>query len=380
MAAEPDAAVPAGAPVPASAGPDLEEKLERLTGLAHELGRSTVVLREQASLSWLLGARSHVPQTLDAACFDLVVEAPASGRPRLTVVTNAIEAPRLRDTELAGLDADWQVVPWWEGREPALPQGPDVVADRPYADTPSAAARLATLRRRLTGHQAGRLRAVCRDAAQATTDAAVRLTPATTEYAAAGRLAAELLARGLDPVVLLVAGHERIGPHRHPLPTAAPVGRRAMLVCCARRHGLIASVTRTVLLGPSAPGEYETYGRLLEVEGEFLDATRAGEPIGSAVAAGVAGYRTYGFDVDEWHRHHQGGFTGWQPREYPAYTDSSDVIPAGSAVAWNPSGGGWKAEDTCLVGPDGPRPLVHDDRWPAVTVRGRTRPGLFDIS
>lgn len=364
-------------PVPAGVGPDLPEKLHRLADLARALDAPTVVLREQASLSWLLGARSNVPQTLDSTCFDVVADVTASGEVRLTVVTNAIEAPRLRDTELAGLDADWTVLPWWQGRDAALPSGTDVASDRPYADVRSATAQVAAVRRELTTHQGAVLRQVCRDAAAAVTAAAQRLSPGTIEYAAAGLLAGELLDRSLDPVVLMVAGDQRIGPHRHPLPTTRPVGRRAMLGCCARRHGLVASVTRTVVLGPADPAEEEAYGRLLQVERGFLDATQPGRAIGDVVADGVRGYAANGFDPLEWHRHHQGGFSGWQPREYPAHPGSPDPVPAGSVVAWNPSGGGWKVEDTCLVGPDGPEPLVHDDAWPTTDVGGRARPDLL---
>jgi antitoxin VapB len=124
---------------------DLREKLDRLAALGEALGASTVVLREQASLSWLLGCRSHVPQTLDAACFDVVVDLRSAG---LTVVANAIEAPRLRDTELADLAADWTVLPCWEGRDAALPTGPGVVADRPYADVHGGGPQVAALRRK----------------------------------------------------------------------------------------------------------------------------------------------------------------------------------------------------------------------------------------
>ncbi|MFD1718655.1 M24 family metallopeptidase [Georgenia deserti] len=346
--------------------------------MAHvrEQDGGTVVLRHQGSLSWLLGVRSHVPQTLDAACFDLVVEAPAAEGPggaRLTVVTNAIEAPRLRASELADLDADWTVVPWWETREPELPTGPDVLTDVGYPGA-RVVTGLGALRRSLTRHQAEQLETVSRDAAAAATDTARELTPRTTEYAAAGLFSRELLARGLDPVVLLVAGDTRIGPHRHPLPTGEALGRRAMLVCCARRHGLIASVTRTVAFTPPTAGEHDAYHRLLEVEGDFLDATRPGRTVGSVVAAGTAGYAVHGFAPEEWHRHHQGGFSGWQPREYPAHPASTDVIPDAAVVAWNPSAAGWKVEDTSIVSDAGPRPLVVDPRWPTRTVRGRRRP------
>lgn len=364
-------------PVPMGVGPDLPEKVERLTALAGAAGVSVLVLREQASLSWLLGGRSNVPQTLDASCFDVIVDSAASEGAALTIVTNAIEAPRLRDSELAGLDAVWTVHPWWQSRETALPSGPTVASDRAYEGVRGIAAQVAAVRRQLTTRQASTLRNVCRDAATAVTAAAQRISPRTTGYAAAGLLAEELLRRALDPVVLLVAGDEQMNTHRHPLPTTQLLGRRAMLVCCARRHGLVASVTRIVVFGRPKPGEQETYERLLEVESGFLDATRPGARIGDVVDKGSRGYAAYGFDPLEWHRHHQGGFSGWHPREYPAHAGSPDLIPTLSVVAWNPSGAGWKVEDTCLVGPDGPQPLAHDGTWPTIDVGARPRPDLL---
>lgn len=354
---------------------DLAEKLARLAGVATRHGGTQLVLREPATLTWLLDARVHVPQTLDTACLDVVVD--LDGGQRLTVVTNAIEAPRLRDTELADLPAEWLVVPWWESRDGVLPHGPTVGSDRPLGDSVPVGPDLARVRRILTSRQQTRLHAVCADAAAAATATSGRIEPGTSEYAAAGLLAAELMARELDPVVLLVGGDERIGPHRHPLPTARPVGRRAMLVCCARRHGLIASVTRIVSFGALGDAEQDTYARLLQVEQAFLDATAAGVPIGETVDAGTAAYAANGFDADEWQRHHQGGFSGFQPREYPAHHRSGDIVEEGAVVAWNPSGGGWKVEDTCLVGAAGPEPLVDDGAWPMVAVGGRSRPGLL---
>lgn len=206
--------------VPGPSPPDLTDKLNLLAAMARDRGLSVIVLREQASLSWLLGVRSNVPQTLDSSCFDVVVDVPPSGDVALAVVTNSIEAPRLQDTELAGLPATWTVVPWWESRDAALPTGPGVTADR--------------VRRRERTHRrdggvaatadpgpAEQLAAVCADAAAAVTAAASALAPGTTEFAAAGEVARQLLDRYLDPVVLLVAGRERMAVHRHPLPTRA---------------------------------------------------------------------------------------------------------------------------------------------------------------
>lgn len=190
-------------------------------------------------------------------------------------------------------------------------------------------------------------------------------------------LGEELLERALDPVVLLVAGADRIPVHRHPLPTTRALGHRAMLVRCARRHGLIASVTRIVSFGALSAADRKCYRRLLDVEHAFLDATRPGVPIGDVVESGTAAYGRCGFAADEWHRHHQGGFSGFHPREYPAHPVSADRIEDGSVVAWNPSANGWKVEDTCIVGSDGVEPVVFDPDWPTLDVVGRRRPDVL---
>jgi antitoxin VapB len=354
---------------------DLPEKLAALASLARSRGLDTLVLRDPANLTWLLGGRVNVPQTLDTACLDVVVDCATPAR--ITVVTNAIEAPRLHDTELAGLDATWDVVAWWDGRDPRLPRGPTVGSDRPLGDAALVAADLALLRRRLTARQRRLLREVSADAAAAATAAAAQLTPATTEYQAAGLLARELLDRELDPIVLLVGGAPRLDAHRHPLPTGDALGARGMLVACARRHGLVASVTRIVSFDALRSDQRDAYERLLHVERAFLDASRVGARLGDVVAAGVAAYASQGFDPNEWHRHHQGGFSGFQPREFPASPASDDIVTDGAVLAWNPSGAGWKVEDTTLVEAAGPETLVHDDVWPTVKVGDRLRPDVL---
>jgi antitoxin VapB len=351
-------------------------RLSALAGVGRDAGVDRLVLREPATLAWLLEARVHVPQTLESACLDVVVDL-GSGEPALRVVCNAIEAPRLRDTELADLPVEWDVVPWWSPRDARLPGGPGVGADRPTGGSVDVSSALVALRRVLDDRQQRLLAGVSRDAAAAATRAALRLASDMTEYAAAGTFASELLAAGMDPVVLMVGGGKRPGVHRHPLPTAAPLGDRAMLVCCARRHGLIASVTRVVSFGPLDTAGRDSYRRLLEVERAFLDASRPGIRLGDAFSAGTAAYAEHGFAADEWHRHHQGGLSGFTPREFPAHARSDVELADGSVVAWNPSADGLKVEDTAVVRTDGPELLVHDPDWPSLQVGGRSRPDVL---
>ncbi len=355
---------------------DLTGRLERLATVASDAGVDTVVLRDPATLAWLLEARVHVPLTLDSACLDAVVDV-GGATPRLTIVTNAIEAPRLQETELADIVADWTVLPWWEPRDSRLPGGSSTGSDRPAGRTVDLSVALNALRRTLSPRQRSLLAGVSRDAAAAATRAATRLTPQTTEYAAAGLLASELMADQMDPIVLMVGGEDRAGRHRHPLPTDRAVGRRAMLVCCARRSGLVASVTRIVSFDPLTGEQDDSYRRLLAVEQAFLDATQAGARLGDAFATGAAAYELHGFDADEWHRHHQGGLSGFQPREFPANHGTDLTLTDGMVVAWNPSAAGLKVEDTGVVAASGPELLVHDPAWPSLEVGGRSRPRVL---
>jgi len=356
-------------------------QLADLARIGHERGLDTLVIREPANLAWLLGCRFHVPNTLDTACFDVLASGLRSGDPQLAVVTNAIEAPRLVDTELPDPPvADVHVVPWWGNRSTHFPVGPDVGADRPWADAVDVAADLAAARRVLTPEQADRLAVVAADTATAAGRAARGLTAGMSEYEVAGRLSAELLAAELEPVVCLVAADGRDRGHRHPLPTRRRGDRSFLLVCCGRRHGLIASATRSVLFTAAGHDRAERVDRhraILSVEQAMLDASVPGTRLGAIVDAAVQAYPRYGFAAKEWTRHHQGGLSGWLPREFPAHPGSDEVLAEGMVVAWNPSGDGAKAEDTCLVTAAGVRPLGIDREWPTVTVAGRERADLL---
>jgi Xaa-Pro aminopeptidase len=355
---------------------DLTHKLARLCGAVAGHDVHTIVIGQPANLAWLLECRLHVPQTLDSACLSAVVET-GPGGPRVRIVTNTIEAPRLRDTELADIDVDWEVLPWWQSRADGLPRGRSVGRDASGPGWTDLSDTILDVRRQLTDRQQALLAAVCADTAEATTEVGAAAEPTMTETAVAARLAAALLARELDPIVLMVGGGDRPKRHRHPLPTTEPLAHRGTLVCCARRHGVVASCSRIVAFGPLSVEDRDRYDALVEVERAFLDATMPGRRLGEVVDRGVAAYAAQDFAPDEWHRHHQGGLTGFQPREFPADPGSQVMLRSGMAVAWNPTGAGWKVEDTCVVTEGGVRTLMHDDGWPTLSVGGRARPDVW---
>ncbi|SBS72250.1 Xaa-Pro peptidase family protein [uncultured Microbacterium sp.] len=332
-------------------------KQSRLAAVRASAHADALLLTSHEALAWYLdGPRTHVSLAGPPV---LAVVAADDGD---TLFVAANEADRLIAEELLPADADRVVrVPW---QTPPAAAAAIARAAIPEADVAPA---LRAARASLLPAEADRYRALGRDTAAALTDAATMLRPENTERDAAAALAELLVGRGIDPLVVLVAGRARLA-HRHPLPTDGPLGERAMLVVCGRRHGLIANATRWV----GAPGADD--GRILEVEAAFLAATRPGMRLDEAFAGGCAGYAAAGFDEDEWRRHHQGGPTGYAGRDPRATADTDDLIVERHAFAWNPSAPGAKVEDTMLVGAAGIEVLTSDPRWPTVTHAGLARP------
>jgi Xaa-Pro aminopeptidase len=353
---------PASSPSPSRA--DRAAKHARLVEVLDRRRAESLVLRSHTALSWALdGARTHISLASDPVVAVVVTRDGVE----LRVFDN--EADRMLDEEL-GDAGDLVVtrVPWHESLAPAA------IAELEEADV---AAELRSARASLLPAELDRFRALCREVAEVLTDAALTAVPSDTERAVGARLAGDLAAQGIDPLVTLVAGRSRLG-HRHPLPTAAPLGDRAMLVVCGRRHGLIANATRWVRFGPTDPVEADAARRILDVEAVFLDATVPGATLGEVFAAGAAAYAANGFDREEWRRHHQGGAAGYAGRDPRAVPGIADVVQEGQAYAWNPTAPGAKVEDTVLLGASGVEVLTRDPRWPTARVAGRERPIELD--
>lgn len=312
-----------------------------------------VVLESAGVVSWYLGgARVNVPLGGPSVVTVLVAR---SGD---VVRSPVMEADRLRDEE--GV-ADAVAVPW------DAPLVPDDWRRNPrYLNESELEEPLRLARASLDDTEVARYRALGLEVARVVTSVARTLEPAHSERDVAGALAARVLELGAEPVVLLVAGSSRLG-HRHPVPTGAPLGPRAMLVVGARRHGLIVNLTRWV--GDPDPGE----GRLLDVEAAVLDATVPGTSFAGVFAALQTAYAAAGFG-DEWRNHHQGGPTGYLGRDPKVTPSTVGTVADRQAFAWNPSAPGLKVEDTVLATSAGIELLTHDPAWPTVTVSGRLRP------
>ena len=340
---------------------DRAAKRQRIVALLDDAAADELVLTSHAAVSWYLGGvRTHTSLAGDPLLAVVV------SRQADTVVLFSNERARLEAEELP-VDVIVVEVPWHEPLSIALPTGPRVIHEADVAPQ-LRAARAALLPAEMLAY-----RALGRECAEVATAVLREARSNDAERDIAAALGGALIARGIDPLVLLVAGRDRLG-HRHPLPTGAPLGDRAMIVICGRRHGLIANLTRWVRFGPARPEEAEAEARIRRVEAAFFAATVPGATLGEAFDTGIAGYATHGFDPLEWQRHHQGGAAGYNGRDPRATPGATDVVQFGQAFAWNPTAPGAKIEDTVLLTADGIDVLTADDTWPTITVGGIRRP------
>ena len=349
----------------------IEERIQPIRELMREKGLEAFVLRRNPNLAWAIAGRAHVPTTIDAACFELIVTLDS-----ITAVTNSIEAPRLIAEEFpAGIEV--RIINWWEGRDSLLPTGEKIGSDQAGAGRVDLSLDVEVIRSSLIESDVARLKEICTDAASALGTAMKEVKSSNREIDVAGLISKSLWESDLEIAFLGVAGESRVKRFRHPLPTTQPIGSRVVASICAKRKGLIASVTRIVTFGDLPEQDYNSYIALLGVEAALFDATKVGSAFSEPLHAAIAAYPANGFDSDEWTHHHQGGPTGYLPRDWPATTSSTRTIAKHQPIAWNPTGKGWKAEDTILTSHQGIEILSVDSTWPELKINGRSRPGLL---
>ncbi len=334
-------------------------KLTLLRTLLEKHAAEAILLRRVSSFAWATeGAASYVNTATTEGAASLVIT-----RQKQYVVTNNIEAPRLQDEEnLPAQGWEFVILPWaapLKGLN-VLVAGKTILSDVPFGRAQDVSAEIARLRAHLTPEEGERFRALGRLCAEAIGEAAEALQPGMSEYEIAALLGGAAQKRGVQPIVNLVAADGR--PYRHPLPTAKKLEKYALLVLSGRWRGLVCSVSRMVHFG-KVPADLERNIRAAaRVNAALIAHSRPGKTLGELLQIGQAAYAEAGFP-GEWQHHHQGGVTGYEPREYLATPGGTDILAAGQALAWNPTVQGAKMEDTILLGERKNEILTLTPRW-----------------
>ncbi len=361
------------------------DKLARVRAWLKATKREGAVFSSRANFAWLTGGGdSHIVSQSERGFASLVVT------PRQALlVTTAIEHGRITAEEPVKGFAG-KPYPWTESLPAALAKALGskdklkglVSDDSDATGLPGLPEGFYELRAPLDEPELRRYKALGRDCALVMETVCRQLTPGDSEHQAEADLARHLLARGIQPFVLLVAFDERIHKYRHPTPGANHLRKQAMLVVCGQRHGLIASLTRLVHIGPVPADLLRRHEGACRVEAALWEATVPGRTYGEVLKAGIAQYAKEGF-AKEWELHHQGGPTGYAGRDFLATPDERRAVIDRQAVAWNPSITGTKTEDTfVLAGAQRHIVTAASPGWPMLTVTSPkgvafTRPAIL---
>lgn len=333
-----------------------------------------VLVGAQHNFSWLsAGATNGIDASRDAGAGALLVRADG----RRFVLASRIEMPRLLAEEVSAEEFEPVEYAWEEEKA-----SPTFLADLARrltggasalgSDLPAGAeARvvegpISRCRYRLTAPELERYRELGRDAGEAVGRLMRGLSPGEAETEVARRVSDALAARGIRAVVNLVAADERLEKFRHPVPTARRWERALMIVVCARRAGLVASLTRIVCAGPLTDELRRRTEACARVGARLLAATRPGATGAELYAVAAGAYAAEGFAGEE-RLHHQGGAAGYRTRDWVAHPASAEVVQAGQAFAWNPSITGTKVEETVVAHADGVETITSTRGWPQIT-------------
>ena len=222
-----------------------------------------------------------------------------------------------------------------------------------------------------------------RDSSQALRDVLSRLSPGDTELEVAAKIRYELAKYELFPVVTLVGADERIERYRHPVPTSNVWNKTLLIAVCARRHGLIASLSRLICVG-DVPSELERRTQAVAIVNAKLQAaTITGANAIDLYRTAAFAYAELGF-ASEIDKHHQGGACGYRTRDWVAHPENPETVRSNQAYAWNSSITGTKAEVTGVVRSDGFESITPAGGFPQIVTRISGReyfsPGVLSLS
>ena len=323
---------------------DFTAKVMKIREMLLEHNVSGIVIETQIGFSWLTGGRGFIGLASEMACASILITGDG-----IYLITTNIEAPRIRDEEIAGLLDLIQIksFQWgnWSEKGNIIKE---LLKDGKYITDVALSSQFHALRSQLSSFEILRYETLGKSSAEVVENICKSIKSGVTEFEIAGDVSRELWKLGIEPITIMVAFDERIRNYRHPLPTDNKLKKYAMIVVCTRKWGLVASLSRIVSLGSISEELIAKHRAVTQIDTCFIENTRPGIPVKDIFGDVVARYEKTGFG-EEWKLHHQGGATGYNARETIATLSSPEVVLLNQAYAWNPSITGTKSEDTFIV-------------------------------
>lgn len=354
----------------ASRRDEVEEKHRRVVAFLDGAGYDALVLTRADSIAWFTSG-GDVGRGLgtDEAAVALFIN-----RGSRAVLADNVQSARVFEEELAGLGFSLKERPWHVGDERViaeLTRNRRVATDGHHPGLVPEAERLRILRTPLSAVERERLRGLGRTLALAVEATCRNFLPGESEADVAGHLAHRLFREGVAPVDLRVAGDDRPARYRQPVCKSAPIRARATITAAGRRHGLCASVSRTVAFGTLAAEVLADHTVASMVDATCIYFSRPGEPVAEVLRRARRIYEKTD-RPHEWTLDYQGALIGYAPNEGWLVPDGDRVFGTGQAVCWKPTVGSCRSEDTIVIDARGFEVVTEAQNWPklAVSVKG----------
>jgi antitoxin VapB len=344
---------------------EIGTKKQQLMELMDKRNLAGVLLSLHENVAWATAGQVDMRIAIPAATGSAAVFVRKDGKG--FYITTKNEAPRMHDEEFGELPFEPVVVPWSDANFTKAALG--LAAKGAIgADTHEANCdfiNLAELRSQLQPTEIERYRLLSGMTARVVEEVVLHLEPGVTEEEMSAMAASLLIQKAILPSVLLTAVDDRILKYKHALPRGRQLEHYGMVNLCARKWGLVISMTRFVHFGPMPQQLASGFEAAAKVNAALLHATRAGAAARQLYAVAKDAYAAAGFPGEE-ELHHQGGATGYAEREWLATPNGAEIVLNRQAFAWNPSAQGGKVEDTVLLHDGAIEILTETTQLPAV--------------
>jgi Xaa-Pro aminopeptidase len=360
-------------------GDDVALKQQRVAEFLEDEGYDAVLLSRQDSFAWITaGGDSSAGVAGDVGNVSVFL----TRDQRCILATNA-ESGRTFEEEVAGLGFQLKECRWDEPRDRLVEdicRGRRTASDTGICGTTNELDKLRRLRINLTDLERERYRELGRAVAHAVEATCRNARPGETEHDVAGELSHRLIRHGIAPVTMFVAGEERTAQFRTVPHKAQPIRRWLTITACGRRHGLCASVTRTVAFHAAERELVEQHHRAAMIDATYIYFSQPGEQAAEVLKRARRIYEKIG-RAHEWLLAPQGGVTGYSPCEVVVVPNCPLRLRAGMAVAWTPSVGPARSGDSVMLHENGYEILTPTQQWPFLTISVKgfevERPGVL---
>ncbi len=351
---------------------ELVEKTARLVAMMKAEDYGGVLLNSQHNFAWLTGGGNN---GVDLSQANGVGSLIITNDGKRYLLANNIETPRFLAEEISYEDFEQVDFSWQTDKE--NPKHLLTVTQRivghklgtdlfmhPFIEICEGS--IAKCRYQLTTPEVRRFQQLGKDAGEIIGEIYNKIEVGQTEIEIANIVKFELGKRNINSVVTLVAADERIAKYRHPIPTENVWKKTLMIVVCAKRHGLIASLSRIFSVGNIDDELRNRTNAVAKVHAQMMHATRPNEIAKDIFEITKNAYAEVGFKFEET-KHHQGGACGYKTRDWVAHSKSTEQVQINQAFAWNPSITGTKSEETFIVNESGIEVITTSPNFPTIS-------------